>query len=430
MSGPDGDHSYAELDRRARIVAHALRERGIGRDQVVGLLADKTFNAIAGAWGTLFAGAAYLPMDPSHPDTRVHALLTDADAPVCLVTKAQSGRACLPANCTEIVLDDLPDEVPQAGGDTLPEPGDLAYVVYTSGSTGAPKGVEIEHASLANYTNWATREHGIDDTTRLPLLCSLSFDVAEISLILPLTVGGTVLLMREEISHLALDEVLDNGATMLALTPSHLDLITRLNLRPRNVRTLIVIGEQFARSVAARAQELFGPECRIINLYGPAEATIAVGHHDFSLAADTAAAVPIGIPFDGASYHVFDANRCYVAQGEAGELYLGGAQLARGYRNRPDLTRERFVRLADGSRVYRTGDIVRRLPSGDLEYLGRTDDQLKILGHRIDPPRSLPPLRRTPRCPAPLSSPATALASKQRPCVATTPRALPSTPPS
>jgi amino acid adenylation domain-containing protein len=385
VSGPDGEHSYADLDRRARIIAHALRECGIGRDQVVGLLADKTFNAVAGAWGALFAGAAYLPMDPSHPNHRVQALLADATAPVCLVTASQSGRACLPANCVELVLDDLPDEVPPPGDDTLPAPGDLAYVVYTSGSTGAPKGVEIEHQSLANYANWAIREHRIDDATRLPLLCSLSFDVAEISLILPLTVGGTVLLMREEISHITLDEVLENGATMLALTPSHLNLITRLDLRPRDVRTLIVIGEQFTRSVAARAQELFGPGCRIINLYGPAEATIAVGHHDFDFARDTAAAVPIGIPFDGVTYHVFDANRCYVAPGEVGELYIGGAQLARGYRGRPDLTRERFVRLADGSRAYRTGDIVRRLASGHLEYLGRTDDQLKILGHRIEP---------------------------------------------
>lgn len=205
------------------------------------------------------------------------------------------------------------------------------------------------------------------------------------SLVLPFTVGGTMLLMGEGINHVALQTVLDDGATALALTPSHLDLMTRLDLRPRDVRALIVIGEQLTRAVALRARETFGAGCRIINAYGPAEATIAVGHHDFDPETDTEAAVPIGVPYDGVTYHVLDAARSYVAPGEPGELYIGGIQLARGYRNRPDLTAERFVRMADGSRVYRTGDIVRRLPSGGLEFCGRVDDQVKILGHRIEP---------------------------------------------
>ncbi|MCU1687008.1 MAG: bacitracin synthetase 3 [Amycolatopsis sp.] len=402
ISGPEGDITYAELDKRARVVARELRARGIGRDMVVGLLADKTVAAVAGAWGVLMAGAAYLPMDSKHPDGRVRTLLEDARSPVCLTQRPHDTRDFLPDGCTRIVLDDLPFDVEPRELDYLPLPGDLAYVVYTSGSTGKPKGVEIEHSSLSNYASWATREHGIDASTRLPLLCSLSFDVAEISLILPLLVGGTLLLMRDEISHLSIQEVLDNGATMLSLTPSHLDLITRLELKPRGVKTLIVIGEQFTRSVAARAQVMFGPECRVINLYGPAEATIGVSHHFFTIERDTGAAVPIGVPQDGVSFHLLDPERRFVAPGEPGELYIGGNQLARGYRGRPDLTRERFVRMADGSRVYRTGDIARRLPpsgsasgsgsvesggprSGAFEFCGRIDDQLKVHGHRIEP---------------------------------------------
>jgi amino acid adenylation domain-containing protein len=388
VSGPEGDFTYAELARRARAVAGVLRARGIGRDTVVGLLADLTIAAVAGAWGVLLAGAAYLPMDTKHPDGRIRTLLDDARSPVCLVGKPHDGRDLLPAGCAKIVLDDLPCSAEFPEPDEVhpsPGPADLAYVVYTSGSTGKPKGVEIEHRSLSNYASWAVREHGIDSSTRLPLLCSLSFDVAEISLILPFLVGGTLLLMKDELSHVAIQEVLDNGATMLSLTPSHLDLITRLDLEPRDVRTLIVIGEQFTRSVAVRAQELFGPRCRIINLYGPAEATIGVSHHFFDLGRDTGAAVPIGEPLDGVTFHLLSPDRQFVGPGETGELYLGGVQLARGYRGRPDLTRGRFVRLADGRRVYRTGDLARRLESGAVEFCGRIDDQLKLHGHRIEP---------------------------------------------
>ncbi|MEV4311683.1 non-ribosomal peptide synthetase [Actinocrispum sp. NPDC049592] len=385
ISGPEGDVSYAELDHYARVVAAALKERGIGRDDVVGLLADRSVNAIAGAWGVLMAGAAYLPMDTKHPDGRIQNYLEDAQAPLCLVGKPHHERE-LPSGCERIVLEDLDYLVQPPVQETLPQPSDLAYVVYTSGSTGKPKGVEIEHRSLSNYAVWATREHGIDASARMPLLCSMSFDVAEISLILPFLVGGTLLLMRDDLNHLSLQEVFDAGANVIALTPSHLDLITRLELKPGNdVRALLVIGEQFKRSLAVRAQELFGPRCKVINLYGPAEATIAVSHHVFNGKLDDGATVPIGVPFDGVSMYVLDSERRFVAPGESGELYLGGIQLARGYRGRTDLTRQRFVYMADGTRAYRTGDIVQVLPSGELECAGRIDDQVKVHGHRIEP---------------------------------------------
>lgn len=390
VSGSQGDLTYAQLDNCARAIAGRLRARGVGRNMVVGLLTDRSLAAVAGAWGVLMAGAAYLPMDTKHPDDRIRALLEDAGAGVCLTERPQDGRDCMPGQCAGLVLDDL---IAQARAGTLepapapdpPDPADLAYVVYTSGSTGRPKGVEIEHRSLSNYARWSIRDHGIDATTRLPLLCSLSFDVAEISLILPVLVGGTVLTTPDEISHVSIREMLDGGANMLALTPSHLDLISRLDMHPRGVHTLIVIGEQLTRSVALRAHEQFGPQCRIINLYGPAEATIGVSHHFFDPARDTGAAVPIGVPLDTTVFYLLDPQRRFAEAGETAELYIGGVQLARGYRGRPDLTRDRFTRMADGTRVYRTGDIVRRLPSGGLEFCGRIDDQLKIQGHRIEP---------------------------------------------
>ncbi|MGW2250235.1 amino acid adenylation domain-containing protein [Kitasatospora sp. NPDC001660] len=389
ISGPDGDVTYAELDRRARVVAARLRERGVGRDTVVGLLADRSAAAAAGAWGALLAGAAYLPMGPKHPDTRIRELLADAGAPLCLTHRPYAERDFLPPGCARLRLDEPLDELPGRPAPELPpggpDPADLAYVVYTSGSTGKPKGVEIEHGALAGYASWAVREHGIGHETRIPLLCSLSFDVAEISLILPFLAGGTLLVMGEELTHVSLREVLAAGATTLALTPTHLDLITRLDLGPGDVRTLLVIGEQFTRALALRARERFGPDCRIVNLYGPAEATVGVSHHVFDETRDDGASVPVGLPGDGVAMYLLDAERRFVAPGATGELYLGGRQLARGYRGRPDLTRERFVHLADGTRIYRTGDLARRLPSGELELLGRIDDQVKVNGHRIEP---------------------------------------------
>ncbi len=385
VSGPDGDVSYAELERRATAVAERLRAHGASTDSVVGVVADRSVLAVAGIWGCLLAGAAYLPMDTKYPDARIRALLSDARSPACLVQRPYHERDFLPEGCRPLVLDDLPGApdpafVPQVGA-----PGDLAYVVYTSGSTGTPKGVEIEHRSLSNFARWAIREHGIDSSTRLPLLCSIAFDLAEFSLILPLLVGGTLLLMPDELNHVAMQEVLDNGANILSLTPSHLDLITRLNLRPTGVRTLFVIGEQFTRPLAMRARDVFGPECRIVNSYGPAEATVAVSRHLFDPDGDTGAAVPIGVPLDNVTLYLLDEERRFAAPGETGELYIGGVQLARGYRGRPDLTRERFPRMADGSRVYRTGDLARRLPSGEVEFCGRIDDQIKIRGYRVEP---------------------------------------------
>ncbi|WP_042422611.1 amino acid adenylation domain-containing protein [Streptacidiphilus anmyonensis] len=389
LSGPEGKVTYAELSRRADAVATELRRQGVGPGTVVGLLADRTVAAMAGLWGVLRVGAAYLPLDTRHPDARIADLLTDSGSTFCLTQRPYDERACVPPGCRPLILDDLAlDGVPPGEfQDAVIDPADLCYVIYTSGSTGRPKGVQIEHRALLNYVHWGTRAFGVDADTRLPLVTSLSFDVTGTSVFLPLLAGGEVVLMRAEPNHLSLRELLvDSGATMLNLTPSHLDLIGRLDLAPSGYRAVIVIGEQLRVEVAARAQQMFGPGCRIINEYGPTEATIGCTAHTFDPVRDArGAVVPIGLPADNTTVHLLDEDRRYVAPGEIGELHLGGAQLARGYLGRPDLNRERFVELADGTRVYRTGDLVRILPSGELECVGRIDDQVKIRGHRVEP---------------------------------------------
>ncbi|QMU69823.1 non-ribosomal peptide synthetase [Streptacidiphilus sp. P02-A3a] len=401
LSGPQGEVTYRELSRRADAVAAGLRARGVDRGEVVGVLAERTPAAIAAIWGILRAGAGYLPLEVRHPDARLAGLLSDSGARFCLVEAGQQGREHCPDSCAPIALDDLLGTAADPGPsvDAESRPDDLAYVLYTSGSTGRPKGVQIEHGSLLNYLHWGIEEFGVDAGTRLPLLTSLSFDVSGTSIFLPLITGGTVVLVQDQPTHLTLRRLLEeSGATMLNLTPSHLELIGRLDVEPTGFRSIVVVGEQLRVEVAARAQQMFGPDCRIINEYGPTEATIGCTAYTFDPVRDAElAAVPIGVPAHNTQVHLLDPNRRFVPTGEVGEMYLAGVQLARGYLGRPDLDAERFPRLADGTRVYRTGDLARRLPDGGLEFLGRIDDQVKVRGHRVEPAEVANTLEEHPR---------------------------------
>jgi amino acid adenylation domain-containing protein len=383
LTGPQGTVTYAELDRRADVVAHELRGRGVGTGAVVGLLTDRTVEAMAALLGVLKAGAAYLPLDPRYPDDRIGYVLRDSRARLCLVTRDHAERA---TGCETVILEDLPTAGAPAAR-AHPGAGDLAYVIYTSGSSGRPKGVQVEHRSLVNYVTWATNRYAVDGSTRFALFTSLAFDLSGTSILLPLLAGGSIALVPDETNHATLRAVLeDSGANALKLTPAHLDLMGRLSLAPSGFRVLIVGGEQLKGSVAARARQMFGPGCRIVNEYGPTEATIGCVVHVFDPERDAAAAgVPIGVPVANTAVHLLDSERRFVRPGEIGEMYLTGAQLARGYLGRPDLDRERFVYLADGTRAYRTGDLARLTADGVLEYLGRTDDQVKIRGHRVEP---------------------------------------------
>jgi len=385
VSGEDGDLTYAELSHRACAVAAVLRDRGITRNDRVGVVAGRSAASIAAIWGILKAGAAYLPIDVSYPGARIAQLLADARAPVCLLESASDQRDFLPAGCEGIGLDALPALEPAPWHDAAGQPDDLACVIYTSGSTGAPKGVEIEHRSLVNYVRWATREAAIDASVKMPLIASISFDMAGCAIFLPLLAGGTVLPVRE-VNAATLREVLeDGGANVLAITPSHLELINQSGIRRSSMRVVMTAGELLRRSTALRARELFGPDCRILCQWGPTETAIVNTSHEFDPETDTEPGVPFGRPMANNTVFLLDAHGRPVPPGEPGEAYVGGVQVARGYLGRPDLTRERFVRLADGRRAYRTGDIACLLPSGELSFISRVDDQVKVAGHRVEP---------------------------------------------
>lgn len=378
--------SYAELDRRAGAVACELADRGVGPGALVGLMADRTPEAVIGIFGVLRAGAAYLPIDPLYPDERVAFMLADVNAQLCLAAPRHRARVTGLFAGTTLDLDAL---VASTAPPLAPvgSTHDLAYVMYTSGSTGRPKGVQIEHIALLNYLQWATRLYDIDARTRCALFTSLSFDLTVTALFLPLLAGGSVALFPGDLDHLLLEQMLGaSGCDTLRLTPTHLDFIGRLGLRPTGFRRIILGGELLRTAVAARTQDLFGPDCRIINEYGPTEATVGCVVHFFDPARDdTGPAVAIGRPGDNTEIRLLDADRRPVETGEVGEIYIAGECLSRGYVGRPDLNHERFVTLDDGTRAYRSGDLAILRPDGVLEFCGRTDNQVKIRGHRIEP---------------------------------------------
>ncbi|WP_328392953.1 non-ribosomal peptide synthetase [Streptomyces sp. NBC_00390] len=383
--------SYADLDRRSDAVATALLARGVGRGEIVGVLADRSATGLAGVWGVLKAGAAFLPVDIRNPPRRVQELLHDAQARFCL-TDADFRAAAQSSDCTAVLLADVAgddaavDERHRAAlTAAAPGPDDLAYVIYTSGSTGKPKGVQIEHRSLVNVVGWISPFMRCDEETRAAYSFSPGFDLSIMQIFPPLVHGGAVVPVPGELDHLKLRQMFSGGlANTLGMTPTHLDLAARLGIRPSGVRALQVGGENLTAAAARRAYESFGPDCLFVNIYGPTEATVACTVAVIGGIADRPSA-PIGVPVHRTCVNVLDERGNEVPDGELGELHVTGVQLARGYLGRPELTADRFIRLPDGRRAYRTGDLVLRLPDGQLEYAGRIDSQVKIRGHRVEP---------------------------------------------
>ncbi|MGI5401096.1 non-ribosomal peptide synthetase [Streptomyces sp. CA-135486] len=389
--GDNHPWSYGDLDRRSDSVAAALLAQGVGRGEVVAVLADRSALGLAGVWGVLKTGAAFLPMDIRNPAQRVKELLHDAQVRFCLTDAASADRT-EGADCTTLLLEDVAsddatiDEYARAAvAAAAPGPDDLAYVIYTSGSTGKPKGVQIEHRSLVNVVGWIAPFLRCDEQTRAAYSFSSGFDLSMMQIFPPLLHGGAVIPVPGELDHLKLREMFSGQrVNTLALTPTHLELAARLGLRPAGIRALHVGGENLSTASGQWARASFGPDCLIVNIYGPTEATVAC---TAAVVGDDAsrASTPIGVPVHRTSVAVLDEQRHEVRDGALGELYVTGVQLARGYLGRPDLTADRFVYLADGRRAYRTGDLVRRLPDGQLEYAGRIDAQVKIRGHRVEP---------------------------------------------
>ncbi|MEU4088377.1 amino acid adenylation domain-containing protein, partial [Streptomyces aureus] len=386
--------TYAELDERANRLAHTLITRGAGPEQVVALAVPRSADLITAEVAVLKAGAAYLPVDIDYPADRISYMLADA-APVCLITTAEIAADIPACPGTDVVILDAPDTMLELAASPVHDPGapdrgplsvsGAAYVIYTSGSTGRPKGVVLSHAGVAKLVATQTERFGIGPHSRVLQFASPSFDVAFWDLCLGLLSGGRLIVVPTELrvpgAPLA-DYAHTHGVTFMILPPALLAAMPEdVELPPA---TLLAGTERVSPELVGR----YARGRMMFNAYGPTEATTnsTLGLCDPDIPAGTI--VPIGVPDPGTRAYVLDARLNPVPAGVAGELYLGGAGLARGYLGRPDLTAERFV--ADpfgepGERLYRTGDLVRWKADGRLEFLGRADDQVKIRGFRIEP---------------------------------------------
>nr|WP_218023296.1 non-ribosomal peptide synthetase [Nocardia altamirensis] len=383
--------TYAELADRVRPLARWLIEHGVGAESLVALGMQRSIDLVVGMYAVLTAGGGYLPLDPDHPAERTAYVLETAD-PVCVLTSG----ADLPIDTAQVRIDLLElstyttTPVTDADRRVPVRPSNTAYVIFTSGSTGRPKGVAVSHAAIVNRLVWMQAAYGLTVEDVVLQKTPATFDVSVWEFFWPLQVGARLVVAKpdghRDPAYLA-QLIMDEGVTTAHFVPSMLAVFVA-DLRVGecgSLRNVFASGEALPAPTAQRLRELTG--ARLHNLYGPTEAAVDVTFHEV-VDADTVS-VPIGRPVFNTQVYVLDARLRPVPVGVAGELYLAGAQLARGYVERPDLSSDRFVAnpFTPGERMYRTGDLVRWVNStgtGELEYLGRTDFQVKLRGLRIE----------------------------------------------
>ena len=376
--------SYRELDSRADSLARKLREAGIGCGALVGLCVERSVDLLVSLLGILKAGAAYVPLDATHPPRRLAQILEETQMSVIVAHAHLAVR--LPHHGGQIITPELVDVVNGAEReDTRPnaDPNQLAYIMYTSGSTGAPKGVAVEHRSVVNFLCSMKKRPGFTADDVLVAVTPISFDIAGLELLLPVVAGGRVVLATRPtaLDGVALTKLMDEcGATVLQATPAMWQMLIASGWQGRRSLKALCGGEslsrELARSIQSRTASLW-------NLYGPTETTIWSCIEKVS---DEPGPVSIGRPIANTQVYILNQEFAPVPAGLSGEIFIGGDGVAQGYWQRPELTAERFLPdpFSEGGRIYRTGDLARHLPDGRIEYLGRLDHQVKIRGLRVE----------------------------------------------
>lgn len=388
--------AYEALNAQANRLAHHLRGLGIGPDVMVGICMERSIEMVVGYLAVLKAGGAIVPLDPEQPHDRLAHMLQDTAAPVVLTQSHLLHRIPSSTNGAQahrLCLDKLLVALP-AGDEHNPEgltkPDHLAYVIYTSGSTGQPKGVMVPHRALSNVLRWSQQAVGIAAGDRMLQKTTISFDPSLLDMLLPLLAGATTVMARpgEQFETDSLVQTMrSERITHVIMVPSQLRVLLEEPAIEScsDLRYVIAGGEALDVDLARKVQQRL-PHVTLGNFYGPTETAIVSVQCEVPRNLGTQATMPIGRPIANTQCYVLDARHQPVPVGVTGELYIGGAGLARGYLNRPDLTAERFLphRFEPGQRVYATGDLVRWLPDGQLEYVGRSDFQVKIRGIRIE----------------------------------------------
>jgi len=382
-----------ELDERVDQIARRLRAAGVGPESLVGVCLERSAVLLTALLAVLRAGGAYVPLDPSSPPARLRGILEDSGASVLLTRERYRDWRLEPEGLEVICLEGAHGEVAgplDQDEFPVPSPDSLAYVIYTSGSTGKPKGVMVSRAGLEHYLGWAVRAYASAAETGSVLHSPVAFDLAVTSLFVPLLCGKPLVLLPEEDGIESLGAALGAGIDFLKLTPSQLQVLGGFLSEEAvaGVSTLVLGGEEL-RGESVAAWRGRSPRLRLINEYGPTETVVGCCAYEVPAGEPAPGPVPIGRPIANARVYLLDGELQPVAAGVPGELYVGGAGVARGYLRAPALTASAFVPdpygELPGGRLYRTGDLARHLPDGTLEYLGRIDHQVKVRGFRIEP---------------------------------------------
>jgi amino acid adenylation domain-containing protein len=375
--------TYTELNNSANRLANELLKKGVKTGDIIGLALDRSAELVISLLAILKTGAAYVPLDPEYPKDRIEFMLDDSGAVILLTSVKYKGHFA--SNTTEVLIEDaLSDQ----SNSSINSPGvnvtgqDLAYVLYTSGSTGKPKGVQIAHHSLVNLMYSFQKTPGItaDDITLA--VATISFDIAGIDIYLPLCSGAQIIMadaITAKDGRALLDIVRSEGVTILQATPYTWRMMLEVGWNEPLPLKVFCGGEALAKDLA----EKLIPICKELwNLYGPTETTIYSVIKHVTDAND----ITIGWPVDNTQVYILDEEKNNLVNGEIGEIFIGGAGVAWGYLNRPELTAERFIDnpFTPGEKIYRTGDLAKLKPDGDIVYLGRIDHQVKVRGYRIE----------------------------------------------
>ncbi|HVH11782.1 MAG TPA: amino acid adenylation domain-containing protein, partial [Longimicrobium sp.] len=399
--------TYAEVDTEANRIANHLRGLGVGPETRVGICLERGLELIPCLLGVMKAGGAYVPVDPTHPAERIGYVLEDAAVAVVLTQERLRDAVPAPRGATIVCVDGNAREAIAAEGADRPQTGvtpeNLAYVIYTSGSTGRPKGVAMHHRGVANYIHWGIRLYAVDRGNGSPVFSSMAVDLT-ITNLLALFAGTPVHLLPEENAVEALADALRGGAGFgaIKITPVHLSLLTPL-LSPDDARGAahtLVIGADFLSAEPTLFWQDQAPGVRLMNEYGPTETVVGCSAYTLPNGFHRAGPIPVGQAIPNLTFHVLDAHGEPLPVGVPGELYIGGAGVARGYLGRPGLSAQKFVPdpfAGPGARLYRTGDRARWQADGNLMILGRTDGQVKVRGYRVELGEIEAVLRRHPK---------------------------------
>ena len=400
---------YRELNERANQLAHALLRRGVQSETPVGICLQRSLELPIALLAVLKAGGAYVPLDPSYPQARLQFMLEHTRAPLLITSSDLAARFPDYAGET-LLLDRATAELaaqPRENPDARTTPEQLAYIVFTSGSTGQPKGVLSLHRGAINYLGFLARAYELNADDTVLQLASSSFDASVRDMIGPLTVGARVALVpaddaREPAELLRLMRR-EQVTCVLSIVPTLLRALTEVaasGAERHTLRLMLVSGERLALADCSAARRVFGAQLQLVNQYGPTECTMTSSYYPLPATHASQGAALIGRPIANARIYVLDRRRQLAPPGVAGEVYIGGPGVARGYLNQPALTDERFVpdpfvQSAD-ARMYRTGDLARHRPDGALEFLGRADNQVKVRGIRVEPAEIEAALQRHP----------------------------------